>query len=341
MGITSSTFLDACYSQNKGRLPVWIMRQAGRYLPEYREVRSRVSFQELCHSPEIIAEVVRQPVEKFGLDAAILFSDILTMLEPMGAEVSFPDGGPKISNPIKNLDDVKSLREIDPEKELDFVLDGIRAIKNKLPNTPLIGFCGAPFTLACYLIEGGGSKDFAKPRRFLHEQSEAATALIDLLTKCLSRYLRAQINAGAEAVQVFGSWSGVLSPDMFARFVAEPVTRIFENIKDTNVPRILFVNNIAPYLDQVCDIPCEVIGVDYRLPLRKAMDSLPNHAIQGNLDPAMLFARPEKVREATIKMLDSVKDHNRLIVNLGHGIQPETPIESVEAFVETIHNYRS
>ena len=341
MGINPSTFLDACYGRNNSRLPVWIMRQAGRYLPEYREVRSRVSFQELCHTPEIIAEVVRQPVEKFGLDAAILFSDILTMLEPMGAEVSFPDGGPKISNPIQNIDDVKSLRRINPEKELSFVLDGIRAIKNKLPNTPLIGFCGSPFTLACYLIEGGGSKDFAKPRRFLHEQPEAAETLIDLLTEGLSRYLRNQINAGAEAVQIFGSWSGVLSPDMFARFVADPVTRIFENIKDTNVPRILFVNNIAPYLDQVRNIPCEVIGVAYRLPLRKAMDSLPNHAIQGNLDPAMLFASTGNVRQATVRMLESVKDHNRLIVNLGHGIQPETPLEAVEAFVETVHNYRS
>ncbi len=341
MGIAQSTFIDACFKRNNGQLPVWIMRQAGRYLPEYQKIRSKVSFQELCRTPEIIAEVVRQPVEKFGLDAAILFSDILTMLEPMGAEVTFPDGGPKISNPIRNIDDVKSMREIEPEKELDFVLDGIRAIKNKLPDTPLIGFCGAPFTLACYLIEGGGSKDFAKPRRFLCEQPEAADALIELLTECLSRYLRAQINAGAEAVQVFGSWSGVLSPDLFARFVAKPVTRIFENIKDSNIPRILFINNVAPYLDQVRNIPCEVIGVDYRLPLKKAMDSLPDHAIQGNLDPAILFASPEIVCDATKSMLDSVEDHNRLIVNLGHGIQPEAPLESVEAFVKTVHNYRS
>jgi len=317
------------------------MRQAGRYLPEYREVRSRVSFQELCRSPKIIAEVVKHPVEIFGLDAAILFSDILTMLEPMGAKVSFPDGGPKISNPIRNLDDVKLLKGIDPEKELGFALDGISEIKKQLPDIPLIGFCGAPFTLACYLIEGGGSKDFAKPRRFLYEQTEAAEALIDLLAENLSRYLRKQIEAGAETVQVFGSWSGVLSPEMFAKFVAEPVTKIFESLKDTNVPRILFVNNIAPYLDQVRDIPCEVIGVDYRLPLKKAMDSLPNHAIQGNLDPSLLFAGPDKVREATIKMLDSIEDHDRLIVNLGHGIQPEAPVESVVAFVETTHNYRS
>jgi len=341
MGITSSTFIDACYKRNKGQLPVWVMRQAGRYLPEYREVRSRVSFQELCRTPELIAEVVKHPVEIFGLDAAILFSDILTMLEPMGAEVSFPDGGPKISNPIRNLDDVKLLKGIDPEKELGFVLDGISEIKKQLPDTPLIGFCGAPFTLACYLIEGGGSKDFAKPRRFLYEQTEAAEALIDLLCENLSRYLRKQIEAGAETVQVFGSWSGVLSPEMFAKFVAEPVTKIFDSLKDTNVPRILFVNNIAPYLDQVRDIPCEVIGVDYRLPLKKAMDSLPDHAIQGNLDPSILFAGPDKVREATIQMLDSIEDHDRLIVNLGHGIQPEAPVESVVAFVETIHNYRS
>lgn len=339
--MTTSTFLDACARRNRGRIPVWMLRQAGRYLPEYLEVRSQVSFQELCASPELIAEVVRQPVKRFGFDAAILFSDIMTMLEPMGVEVTFPDGGPQIANPTRALADVTALRPVEPEADLGFVLDGIREIKRTLPDTPLIGFAGAPFTLACYMIEGGASKDFSRPRRFAFEQPEAAQALIDLLTDCLSRYLRAQIAAGAEAVQLFGSWDGVLSQDLFQRWTVEPVKKIFESLADTGVPRILFVNNIAPYLDLVDQIPCEVVAVDYRLSLRTAMDRLPDRAIQGNLDPSVLFGGPDTVRDATLRLLDSVEDHDRLIVNLGHGVQPKTPIESVAAFVDTVHNYRS
>ena len=341
MVMTNSTFLEACARRNTGQIPVWMLRQAGRYLPEYLEVRSRVSFQELCSSPELIAEVVRQPVQRFAFDAAILFSDILTMLEPMGARVTFPDGGPRIDNPIRTIDDVAALRPIDPAKDLGFVLEGIREIKRTLPETPLIGFAGAPFTLACYMIEGGSSKDFARPRRFIYEQPEASQTLIDLLTDCLSRYLRAQIEAGAEAVQLFGSWDGVLSPELFERWTVEPVKKIFGSLADTGVPRILFVNNIAPYLDLVDQIPCEVVAVDFRLPLRTAMDRLPDRAIQGNLDPSVLFGGPEIVRDATLRLLDSVEDHDRLIVNLGHGVQPGAPVESVKAFVDTVHNYRS
>lgn len=340
MGLNDSTFLQACRKQNDGRLPIWIMRQAGRYLPEYQEVRTKVSFQELCQRPDLIAEVVRQPVHRFGLDAAILFSDILTMLDPMGIKVTFPDGGPVLANPIKSIEDVRALRDIDPVKELPYALDGIRKIRELLPDTPLIGFAGSPFTLAGYLIEGGGSKTFNLAKRFLFEQQEATDELFELLTKNLASYLRAQIDAGAQTVQLFESWGGVLGHDAFKRYVIEPTTRIFESIADTNVPRILFVNNVAPYLDLVKDVPCEVIGVDYRLPLKTAMDALPDKAVQGNLDPSVLFAGPQATTRALHAMLDSVTDYSRLIVNLGHGIQPEAPVESVQALVEAVHAYR-
>ncbi|MFQ5500081.1 MAG: uroporphyrinogen decarboxylase family protein, partial [Candidatus Zixiibacteriota bacterium] len=200
MDLKESLFIKACYCRNDGPIPIWIMRQAGRYLPEYRAVREKTSFQELCRSPQLIAEVVRQPVERFGLDASILFSDILTLLEPMGAQVEFPEGGPRILNRIENPDDVYRLKSPDIDSELSFVFDGINRIKQTLPSVPLIGFAGSPFTLACYLIEGGGSKNFDRPKRFLHEHPEAAVHLFDLLTESIARYLLAQVDAGADAI---------------------------------------------------------------------------------------------------------------------------------------------
>ncbi len=341
MNETGSRFLAACRQCNQGTLPIWIMRQAGRYLPDYRELRSRVSFQDLCRSPELIAEVVRSPVERFGFDAAILFSDILTMLEPMGADVIFPKGGPKINNPLRTAADVAGLRGIDPQQDLGFVLDGIREIKTMLPQVPLIGFAGSPFTLSCYLIEGGGSKAFYRARQFLYEERDAAESLFALLVESLNSYLQAQIDAGAETIQIFESWGGILSHEEFSRWVADPLTRVFESLANTGVPRMLFVNNVAPYLDLVRKIPCEVVSVDHRLPLRTAMNALPDKAIQGNLDPSALFADPETLGNRIENMLDSVTDYHRLIVSLGHGIQPETPLESVTTLVERVHGYRS
>jgi uroporphyrinogen decarboxylase len=340
MGISDTTFIKACYGKNDGRIPIWIMRQAGRYLPEYRAVREQASFVEMCRSPELITKVVRQPIERFGFDAAILFSDILTMLTPMGMEFEFPDGGPRVSNPIGNPHDIDGLHDMDPTAELGFVLDGIRQIKSELPDTPLIGFTGSPFTLACYMIEGMGSKSFDRARRFLHEYPKAAERLFDLLADNIARYLNAQIEAGAEAVQLFESWGGILSREDYRRWSAAPIQRIFGRLKSEGVPRILFVNNVAPYLDIVRDIDCEVIGVDFRADLAAAAAALPGKSVQGNLDPSFLFgSREQLVAEAT-RILDSMDDLDRLIFNLGHGIQPQTPLEAVEAVVATVHNYR-
>lgn len=340
MGVENSNFIKACYGKNDGQIPVWVMRQAGRYLPDYRAVRKKVSFLELCRTPDLIAEVVRQPVEKFGLDAAILFSDILTILEPLGAPVTFPEGGPHIETPIAGPDDVDRLADFDVDKELSFVAEGIKKIKAILPDTPLIGFAGSPFTVACYLIEGQGSKNFDKAKAFLHRYPAASWQLINLVTEVTTRYLAMQVKAGADAVQIFDSWGGILSKEDYKEWSARPVNSIFEHIEELSVPRILFVNNLAPYTDIVGRIACEVIGVDYRMDLVQAAEAMPDKAVQGNLDPSVLHGAPEHVVEETQRILDSVKDHNRLIFNLGHGIQPKTPVESVEALVETVHNYR-
>ncbi len=341
MALNGSTFLDACRGENQRHIPVWIMRQAGRYLDEYRNVRERVTFAELCHSPALIAEVVRQPVQRFGLDAAILFSDIMTMLEPMGMEVSFPDGGPQIGNPIETPNDVKRLNSIDPTTQLDFVLEGIREIKRVIPKTPLIGFVGSPFTLACYLIEGKGSKHFDKAKQFFHRYPQAGDDLINILAHNLATYLEAQISVGAEAVQIFESWGGVLSHHDFGRLSAGPVNEVFRRLKEINVPRIYFVNNIAPYFDLVNEVDCEVVGVDYRVNIETAARELPEKAIQGNLDPSALFGTADKVAEMAREILEAMPDHNRFIFNLGHGIQPNTPIENVEVLVNTVHDYRA
>lgn len=341
MGLSNSSFLDACRGQNKGRIPLWIMRQAGRYLPEYLEVRDKVSFNELCRTPELIAEVVRQPIHRFGFDAAILFSDILTMLDPMGIRFEFPDGGPRIEKPFESPEDIDQLGSLDPEKDMSFVMDGIRKIKEILPQTPLIGFVGSPFTLACYLIEGKGSKNFDKAKKFLHKYPEAGQKLLNKLADAESEYLKAQIAAGADTVQIFQSWDGILSRDDYRRFSAEPVSRILAALKSTGVPRIVFVNNLAPYVDLVSELDCEVVGVDYRTDLAASMKALPGKSVQGNLDPSVLFGSVAHVREETLKILDSLTDYDRLIFNLGHGIQPKTPLESVATVVETVHNYRS
>jgi len=341
MGVNDSSFLDACWGRNSGRIPVWIMRQAGRYLPEYRQLRERVSFTQLCKSPELIADVVAQPIDRFGLDAAILFSDILIPLEPLGVGVSFPEGGPVLASRITSPADIERLHTYDVATHLPFVLDGIRAIKKRLPSLPVIGFAGSPFTLACYLIEGKGSRDFDRVKQFMHCHHKAAERLINLLADLMSDYLAAQLDAGADAVQLFCSWDGILSSDDFHDWTVRPVRRIFDTLKSYQAPRILFVNNIAPYLDVVGEVDCEVLSVDYRVDLSKVARELPHRAVQGNLDPSVLFDPVPRVIERTLHILDSLEHHDNLIFNLGHGIQPATPLESVHALVETVHSYRS
>lgn len=340
MELSNSNYIKACYGKNEGSIPIWIMRQAGRFLPEYREVRKNTSFIELCKSPELIAKVVKQPMDRFDLDAAILFSDILTFLEPMGATVTFPNGGPKIEKPIDTPDDIKRLHKFDLQENLPYVFDGIRKIKEVLPNKPLIGFAGSPFTVSCYLIQGQGSKNFDKAKQFLHMYPEAATELFELLADITGDYLAAQVDAGCDAVQLFDSWGGILCRDDYKKYSVNIVNKIFSKLKSKNVPRVLFVNNLAPYLDLVNEVDCEVVGVDYRMNLQQAADALPGKSVQGNLDPSVLYGDVEHVKEKTQQLLEQFNDHNRLIFNLGHGITPKTPIDSVKAMIETVRNFR-
>ena len=341
MGLKESIFIQACYGHNEGRIPVWIMRQAGRYLPEYRAIREKVSFEELCRSPQLIAEVVRQPVERFGLDAAILFSDIMTIVPPMGLPVSFANGGPKIAKPIRTPEDVDKLREFDIRDKLHFVFEGIRAIKKLLPASPLIGFAGSPFTIACYLIQGGGSSDFSLAKQFLYTYPKAGAKLLDIISAVTAEYLSAQIEAGVDAVQLFDSWGGILSQNDYCRWSQRTINQVFESLDSSRAPRILFVNNLAPYISHVNDIDCEVVGVDYRMDLRHALDALPDKSIQGNLEPAALFGSADEITQITRIILGTVATPERLIFNLGHGIKPLTPVASVATVVETVHNFRN
>jgi uroporphyrinogen decarboxylase len=263
------------------------------------------------------------------------------MLDPMGVKFEFPEGGPRIEKPFERPEDVDQLTDLDAEKDMPYVLDGIRCIKKILPETPLIGFVGSPFTLACYLIEGKGSKNFDKAKKFLHQFPEAGEKLLYKLADAEIGYLKAQIKAGADCIQLFDSWGGILSRDDYRRFAAGPLGKILDGLKDTGVPRILFVNNLAPYIDIVAELDCEVVGVDYRTDLAASMAALPGKTVQGNLDPSVLFGSVDGVKKQTLKILDSIEDHDRLIFNLGHGIQPKTPLESVQALVDTVRNYRS
>lgn len=333
-------FIKAAYGRPHDRVPIWIMRQAGRYLPEYRAVREKVSFEELCRSPELMALVTKQPIDIFGFDAAILFSDILLPLEPMGVKVSYEDSGPVLSPKVRRPDDIGHLELYDPADEMGFVLAGIRETKKRLDDiVPLIGFCGSPFTLACYLIEGGSSRDFADVKKFLYTNPKEASRLLAGLAELNGRYLKAQIDAGVDAVQVFDSWGGILSPDKYREFSLTHIKTMFEICKTEGVPRTLYLNNAAPHLALLAELDCEVIGVDWRVDLSAAMAVLDGKTVQGNLDPHALFGTPESVFREALTILEKTAGKSNFIFNLGHGIQPETPVENVRMLVETVHSF--
>jgi len=335
-------FIDACYCRPTPRPPVWIMRQAGRYLPEYREIRAKYGFLEMCGNPEVVREITLQPIRRFGMDAAIIFADILLPLMPMGLKLRFAKGeGPIIDNPIRTPADVAALKDPDPAKDLDYVAEALRLTRSALePEKALIGFAGAPFTLACYAIQGhGGNFDFV--RRFMFTQNEAFEKLLSRFADMTIDYLRMQVEAGAQAVQIFDSWGGSLSAYDYLHQVFPHVNRILKETKSLGVPRILFVkgaNHFRDFLNTSC---ADVIGLDWTMPLVGSRKILgPKYAVQGNLDPMVLFATPEFVKRRTRAMLTVNGDQPGYIANLGHGIHKETPIESVHAFVDTIKTFR-
>ena len=333
---SASPFLAACRCRPTSHTPVWIMRQAGRYLPEYRKVREAVDFLTLTKTPELAAEVTLQPIRRFGMDAAILFSDIMTPLEGMGIDLEFKPG-PVIANPVRSAAAVDKLRVADPEECVPFVQETIRILRREL-TVPLIGFAGAPFTLFCYLVEGGGSKTFAQAKAFLISEPEAAGQLLAKLGDTVARSLEAQAAAGAQALMVFDSWAGLLSPADYRRHAFPVVDRILTRLRPLNLPLIYFPNQGATLMEDVSTLPADVVGVDWRLPLGRAREILgPDKAVQGNLDPAALFAPPAELIRRVDQVLDDAGDAPGHIFNLGHGIERLTDPDAVARLVDRVH----
>ena len=315
------------------------MRQAGRYLPEYRAMRARLGFLELCKHPEAAAEVTLQPVERLGVDAAILFADILLVLEPLGAGLEFTAGdGPRITRPVRSAAAARALPAVEVEDALGFVFDTVARVRKALGDrVPLLGFSGAPFTLASYLVEGGPSRDFLLTKAFMHQEPEAWAAMMTRLADVTAAYLGGQIAAGVQAVQLFDSWVGTLSPSDYRHFV-EPYSRRAIRALPAGVPVIHFGVGAGGLLEAMKAAGGDVIGLDWRVDLGAAWARLgPDVAVQGNLDPAVLLAGPEPIRRAARAILESAAGRPGHVFNLGHGLHKETPVEHVRALVDMVH----
>jgi uroporphyrinogen decarboxylase len=341
--LQDSLFLRACRKQATPRTPLWIMRQAGRYLPEYQEIRSQVSFLELCKTPELACEATVSAQEILGVDAAILFADILLITEPMGFQLEFSDkGGPKINNPFRQAEDLKRVKGLDLPKDLEYVMEAIRLIRTRLQvDIPLIGFAGAPFTLASYMMEGGSSRDFMHTRALLAEDPDCWEKLMDKIVEATASYLNDQVEAGVQALQLFDSWVGILTPNEYKRFVLPHVKRLTSALTP-GVPVIYFGVHTAPFYPFLRETGASVIGVDWNHPLDEAWKLLGDTAIQGNLDPKILLeATPAEVRVKTEDVLRRAKGRPGHIFNLGHGILPKTPLENVRAMIDTVKNWKN
>ncbi len=338
-----SPFLRACRRESTDVTPVWLMRQAGRYMPEYREVRAKVSFLELCKNPDLATEVTVTAAERLGVDAAILFADILLILEPLGFDLEFAKGeGPVIHNPVRAAIDVDRVQPVDDLSSLDYVFRAVRSIRSALrADLPLIGFAGAPFTLACYAIEGGGSRHYEKAKTFMYRDPSAWDILMARLVDATILYLNAQAEAGAQVLQIFDSWVGSLGPDDYARFVQPHMCRLFAGLTP-GVPTIHFGTDTNALLTLQRDAGGDVIGLDWRVDLAEAWGRLGSSvAVQGNLDPVILFAPEAEVRARVRRVLNSAAGRPGHIFNLGHGILPGTPVENVLALVDEVHSYRA
>lgn len=336
-----SRFLSACKREPVDVTPVWFMRQAGRYMTEYRAIREKYSLIEICHHPEIAAEVTLQPVRALGVDAAILFADILLPAIPLGVGLEFAKGeGPVLQNPVRMMEDVKKLRPVNPETDLGYVMDAIRILRSELKDVPLIGFSGAPFTVASYIIEGGSSREFLKTKTMMYSDPQTWHALMEKLSIVLSDYLVAQIRAGAQAVQVFDSWVGALSPADYEEFVLPYSQKLLQDAKKENVPVIHFGTNTTTLLPLMKRAGGDVLGLDWRIPLDDGWSLLGDDvAVQGNLDPALLFAPLLEIKKRVHDILRRANGKPGHIFNLGHGILQHTPVDNVKAVVDTVHEY--
>ncbi len=325
--------LKALYKEKTSRPPIWLMRQAGRYMAEYRAVREKVSFLELCKNPELACEVTLQPIDILGVDAAILFSDILIPVEPMGVDLSF-NPAPFISNPVRTQEDVNKLRVLKPLEDVPFVYETVKLLVEKL-NVPLIGFSGAPFTLACYMVEGAGSKSFLELRKMMLNTPKVYADLMDKLTDSTISYLQNQIDCGCATVQIFDTWAGILPQEDYAKQVYPYVDRIVKSLK--NAPVIYFAKDGSAYFDTIKNLDCAGIGLDWKIGIKEASKKLDDKfCLQGNLDPSLLFANKDAIKHYAEIALQEGKEVSSHIFNLGHGIMPKTPVDNVKYLVNLV-----
>jgi uroporphyrinogen decarboxylase len=332
-------FLLACRREAVDRVPVWLMRQAGRYMPEYRQLRKKHSFIELSSTPELAVQVTMLPVEKLGVDAAILFSDLLTPAMCAGFKVEYAQGGPLVKNPFSGEKDIERIAKTDIPGTAGFVAETVRLLAGEL-RVPLIGFAGAPFTLAAYLVEGGPSKHYEKTKALIYENSALAWKLFDVLGDLCTRFLQLQVDAGARAVQVFDTWAGALTPADFGAFELPWLERMAMTLKEKGVPVIVYVNGVGGLLEALRECGADVVSIDWRVDLAEARRRLGSSvAVQGNLDPTVLLAPEEVIVARTREMLEAAGKAPGYIFNLGHGILPQTEFEKVKLLVDTVKDY--
>ena len=339
MTMVNDLFLRACRRQAVERTPVWIMRQAGRYLPEYRAVRARSDFLTMCKTPELAAEVTVQPVDILGVDAAIIFSDILVVAEAMGMRLEMAEAvGPRLDKPLRSKEAIDALKVADPEKSLGFVGEAIARTRRALDGrVPLIGFAGSPWTLAAYMVEGGGSKEFRNVKKMMLDQPAALRGLLEKLAVMVRLHLEAQLGAGADAVQLFDSWGGVLDPDHYKMFSLEYLHKVVSGLRTGGAPVIVFSKGANHSLREIAEIGADVVGIDWTIDMAQARALVGDKvALQGNLDPAALYAAPEQIRHEVKSILKKFGKGEGHVFNLGHGIMPDVPVHHAQAFVRAV-----
>ncbi len=338
--LINDTLIKAARGEKTNHVPVWYMRQAGRSQPEYRALKEKYSLFEITHQPELCAYVTRLPVEQYDVDAAILYKDIMSPLPSIGVDVEIKSGiGPVINNPIRSVADVEKLGEIHPEEDVPYVLDTIKLLTKEQLTVPLIGFAGAPFTVSSYMIEGGPSKDYKKTKAFMYTEPKAWFMLMDKLADMTITYVRSQIKAGASAIQIFDSWVGALNVDDYRTFIKPVMTRIFSELRKENVPLIMFGVGASHLALEWNDLPLDVVGLDWRLPIREARTKGVNKAVQGNLDPAVLLAPWDVLEERVKSILDQGIELPGYIFNLGHGVFPQVDPDVLKRLTAFIHEY--
>lgn len=336
---SSDRFLQACRREVVDRVPVWIMRQAGRYMPEYRRLRKKHSFKELSSDPRHITRITMLPVQKLGVDAAILFSDLLTPAACAGFKVEYREGGPIVKNPVRGEKDLKKIESADLRKKAPFITQAIKSLRRKL-SVPLIGFAGAPFTLATYLVEGGPSRNFEKLKSMIYHDPAFVWKFFDTLTSLVRQFLEIQVDAGVQAIQIFDTWAGALEPADFGAFELPWLQSLAMHFKRKGIPVIIYVNGVGGILDRLADSGADVISIDWRVELTHARKTFGSAVgVQGNLDPAVLLGPDKVIIAKTEEMLKAAGGYPGYIFNLGHGILPQTEVKKVKLLVETVQNF--